>query len=325
MKSDQFILICSDEKESTTDEVCLWLNHLNKSFIRISCKDRIIITKVLLDDDKMDVEFRLTTREELFYLSQISSYWYRRSYLRFEQMNKVKHQFEGIEVGDELTKELVKEYDVVKTFFELKLNELAKLNVFDNNNINKLNALDIARKVGLKIPNSIIAKEKKDLKLLNPKKEYITKSIGDFRFEVSPNSYSVMTNEIDINQLNQTNLFYSLIQEQVPKIYELRIFYAFDKFYSTAIFSQGNEKTKIDFRNYDFDKPNIVVPYQLPTSIEEKLKLLMKTLGLKSGSIDIAYKGNNNYTFFEVNPVGQFEQVTLPANYNLFRMIAMNL
>lgn len=29
-----------------------------------------------------------------------------------------------------------------------------------------------------------------------------------------------------------------------------------------AIFSQQNEKTKIDFRNYDYSRPNRVVPYE---------------------------------------------------------------
>lgn len=38
-----------------------------------------------------------------------------------------------------------------------------------------------------------------------------------------------------------------------------------------AIFSQENDKTKIDFRNYDIANPNRCVPYKLPRRIEKQL------------------------------------------------------
>lgn len=89
-----------------------------------------------------------------------------------------------------------------------------------------------------------------------------------------------------------------------------------------AIFSQENEKTKIDFRNYDFKNPNRVSRYQLPLSIEKKLSKLMKKIGLNTGSIDLIKAIDNYYYFLEVNPSGQFGMTSFPCNYYLHKKTA---
>jgi glutathione synthase/RimK-type ligase-like ATP-grasp enzyme len=89
-----------------------------------------------------------------------------------------------------------------------------------------------------------------------------------------------------------------------------------------AIFSQSNEKTKIDFRNYDLQKPNRTVPYNLPKEIILKLKKLTKALALRTGSIDLIKAKDGQYYFLEVNPVGQFGMVSRPCNYNIEMKIA---
>jgi D-alanine-D-alanine ligase-like ATP-grasp enzyme len=89
-----------------------------------------------------------------------------------------------------------------------------------------------------------------------------------------------------------------------------------------AIFSQANEKTRIDFRHYDREKPNRTVPYILPEAIEDKLLQFMNELKLASGSIDMLVDQQYNYYFLEVNPIGQFSQVSLPCNYYLEKKIA---
>lgn len=93
-------------------------------------------------------------------------------------------------------------------------------------------------------------------------------------------------------------------------------------FFSSAIFSQSDNQTKVDFKRYNNIKPNRVVPFKLPISIEKKLICFMNDCGLNSGSIDMIYTKDKNFVFLEVNPVGQFEQVSFPCNYNIFKHIA---
>ena len=91
------------------------------------------------------------------------------------------------------------------------------------------------------------------------------------------------------------------------------------------MFTQNNEKTVTDFRNYDSEKPTRMIPYQLDEELEEKLKQLMTASGLNTGSIDIMKGTDGNYYFLEINPVGQFGFVSEPCNYNFPKIIAQAL
>lgn len=95
-----------------------------------------------------------------------------------------------------------------------------------------------------------------------------------------------------------------------------------NNFWSMAILSQNDEQTQIDFRNYNNEKPNRNVPYNLPDEIKKKIILLMEKLKLNCGSIDIIVTPKNEYIFLEVNPIGQFGMVSNPCNYNLHKEIA---
>lgn len=51
----------------------------------------------------------------------------------------------------------------------------------------------------------------------------------------------------------------------------------------------------------------------------------MNSLDLDSGSIDMIVDSSLTYYFLEVNPIGQFEMVSMPCNYNLEKLIAEEL
>ena len=89
-----------------------------------------------------------------------------------------------------------------------------------------------------------------------------------------------------------------------------------------AIFSQNNEKTKIDFRNYDRDLPNRTEPYTLPFDVEEKICKMMNALKLNTGSLDLIKSRNNEFVFLEVNPSGQFGMTAFPCNYPLHKEVS---
>ena len=114
----------------------------------------------------------------------------------------------------------------------------------------------------------------------------------------------------------------SFFQKCIEKEYEIRTFFIENDYYSMAIFSQNDEQTKIDFRNYNESKPNKFIPYILPEDIKSKLIELMKCINLNCGSIDLIVGKDGNYYFLEVNPVGQYDMVSVPCNYNLHKKIA---
>lgn len=309
------ILICSDVLEPSTDIVCTWLNHFNKQFVRVSYKDLIEIKTVNINNDLIDIDFYINGN--IYKLSEFSSYWYRRSKLRFKRNEKVKFKFEGEDISNEINSFLDEEYDKLFEFFEFMLNQKSKLNCYWDNNINKLSTLALAKELGIIIPKTIISDNFSFLKL---EEKWITKPISDLIIRKNGFSYSSTTKRVSDSDIHNVGI--SKLQEEINKKFEIRTFFFNNKFFSSAIFSQSNPKTELDFRNYDYENPNRVVPYKLPKKIKRKLKVLSVQLGLKSGSFDIAYTEKGEYVLFEINPVGQFEQVSFPCNYKIHKKIA---
>ena len=119
--------------------------------------------------------------------------------------------------------------------------------------------------------------------------------------------------------------FPTLFQKNIEKEYEIRTFYLQGRFYSSAIFSQKDPTTSIDFRNYNKSFPNRMVPYRIPEALELQVEQLMQELDLDTGSIDFIKGVDGKFYFLEVNPVGQYGFVDVPCNYNINKIIAEEL
>lgn len=313
------ILICSDLSEGTTDAVCLWLNYLNKDFVRISSNNIITINDIIIKNKDVDITFSIDNTP--YKLSDFSSYWYRRSYLNFAEFQPIYFEYNNVDLSEKVNAFMKDEYSKILKFFEYELNKIATLNKYKDNYLNKLQVLSIAQEIGISIPETYISEEFKGLNFRET--SYITKAISDFAIFDDNRVFYSMTQRVSESEVK--NSFYSLVQKEVDKKFEIRSFFFNKSFYSSAIFSQENEKTELDFRNYDYENPNRVVPYKLPSTVENKLLELANRISLKSGSFDLAYTKQGEYVLFEVNPVGQFEQVSIPCNYNLFKEVALIL
>jgi ATP-GRASP peptide maturase of grasp-with-spasm system len=194
---------------------------------------------------------------------------------------------------------------------------------------NKMNNLIAAQKVGLLVPPSLITNRKKEVLLFIEKfKNVVTKPIDltcVFYSETSTFcTYTEQITKMDLNDYDD-EIAFSLIQQNVEKLYELRVFYLKGKLYSAAIFSQQDSKTATDFRKYNIKKMNRMVTYNLNVEIKRKIIKLMKELQLDTGSIDIIKCTDGKYYFLEVNPVGQYDMISMPCNFHLSEIIASEL
>ncbi|MFC5044266.1 hypothetical protein ACFSTE_12790 [Aquimarina hainanensis] len=179
---------------------------------------------------------------------------------------------------------------------------------------NKLSQLLVARNSGFKIPQTIITKKKKDLLSIFKKKQIVTKSIQTEYISKESDGYRTNYSTIvDINDLPE-EFFSALFQSKIEKILELRIFYFLGEFYSVAMKPNSNEK-EVDIRKLLASDRTINYPYQLPKKIEDCITLLMKTLELDMGSLDVILDVDQNYVFLEVNPHGQISMVSQGYGY----------
>ncbi|MDR1974336.1 MAG: grasp-with-spasm system ATP-grasp peptide maturase [Bacteroidales bacterium] len=316
------ILILTDTNEPTTDWVIDWLHFFRKDFVRLSIETPIIIKSIYDKKGEYECVFEyLDIYRQWMSIdtANISSYWYRRS--------DMKTAIKPIRSENENINQMINAHSIDENRSALNilysiLNRKKRINKIEDGQVTKLKVLQCAKDLGIRVPDTLICTDKKTL---FPFYEFhngrvITKSIGDPTVLFFQNIHC-FTSEIDIDDI--PDMFgLSLFQEKIEKFVELRIFYLHGKFYGSAIFSQLDSQTKMDFKNYNDEKPNRVVPYKLPDIEQHKFRQLMKLNDFNSGSLDIVLTPQYEYVFLEVNPVGQFEQVSVPCNYNLLKTIA---
>lgn len=322
------ILILSEEDDGTTDTVIKWIRYFGGDCLRINDTSLLEFSFIQLSGDSDEVQF--SYKSKTYPLSEFTGYWYRRGKLNF---NYPKISFHNKKLHETVEKMLSREYSYINNYIynyvEKKENIKSIGSIFDNQT-NKVTNLLTARKMGLQIPETIIATTKKQVfQFRNKHPILLVKPIYQAGFlyeeeDMRTSGLSAIMDNMDIEKLPDT-FPPSLIQGYVEKKYELRIFYLNGECFASAIFSQLDEQTKIDFRNYNWQKPNRTPPYKLPAKVNTAIKKFMTKVEMNSGSIDMIVTPNKNYVFLEVNPVGQFWQVSYPCNYYLEKKIAQYL
>ena len=316
------ILIFSQEYEFSTNKVIDWLNYYNVDYVRVNDTDLVYINKIEIKDGHYN--FVITLNNKTIGLEGISCYWYRRGGLNPMYSKKLDER--SNDLFKFLNKYTNEEKAKLIETIDLLLRKIPHIGSNLDNNINKLDNLIIANRLGMDVADTIITSSKKELLAFFTKnREVITKPIFEARMiDAGGKRHFGYTSILDEETLKELPEHFppTLFQEALTKEFELRIFYLDKKLYSTAIFSQLDEQTKVDFRNYNVQRPNRVVPYTVPKEIELKITQFMEKCNYKTGSIDMIVTTCGNFVFLEVNPIGQFEQVSRPGNYHLNKVIA---
>ncbi|WP_419868682.1 grasp-with-spasm system ATP-grasp peptide maturase [Chryseobacterium sp. CT-SW4] len=317
------ILILSTPHDDDTNLVIEHLSNLKEKFIRINDLD-IFTGKTKFDFKLLDT-IELTVENPFFGkrdLSEVTCVWYR----KFGFFEKYKHLLENVK-NDEALRFLESEHrSTLEMFFHFLRGKKWLNNYFHVRDNSKISILNYAIRVGLDIPYTHITNYSSE-NSINPAHSYITKPIKDGSVvNAEDKIYFFLTKKIEYSEIiENTSFFPSLFQKNIQKEYELRVFHLNGKNYPMAIFSQNDEQTETDFRQYNYQKPNRMIPYQLPAEIDNKINKLMKAIKLETGSIDLIKGCDGKYYFLEVNPSGQFRMTSFPCNYNLHFEVAQYL
>jgi ATP-GRASP peptide maturase of grasp-with-spasm system len=309
------VLILSNEHDVSTKDVLDWFHYHNIPFFRINEENLIhfksitLGKSIILDVDGVQVD-----------LFDFTAVWYRRGQINIDSLIISEFDHEGLRTY------FKNEYSLLVKFINDYIFSLPKINQFSDNFRSKLSNLIIAEKCGMMTPKTkVISSKSEYLRYMENSNSFITKSIFEgTTLEFDNTKYAGMTSTIPIHNSSQiaNSIVPTLIQENIAKRFEIRVFHLLGNNFSMAIFSQNDAQTKVDFRNYNTLKPNRTIPYNLPERINSQINSFMKNIGMNSGSIDLIYTDTGDHVFLEVNSVGQFKQVSLPCNYNLEKLIA---
>lgn len=317
------ILIISNNFDYSTNKIIKFLSINGYNVLRLTETQFISSISLELNSDNVSLKFSVNNKK-IDYKS-IKSFWFRKNGIELFKQLTVKAPFLN---QHNLThiEDFLKEYEIesIRDFIILMLERKHYLGNIKSGDGNKLISFLYAKESGLDIPNSFIGTNLEELKSFENDRQCILKPIED-GYAYDGGDYWLYTkNKLSTKKVftDKESLIYpSILQEYIEKKVELRVFYLNKKCYSMAIFSQNDEQTKIDFRNYNEEKPNRMVPFQLPNNIEIKINDFMDRMNLNTGSIDLILTPNDKYVFLEVNPVGQYAMVGDNCNYPLDSLI----
>ena len=187
------------------------------------------------------------------------------------------------------------------------LNDAYWIPAREQTNVNKLNVLKKASKAGLNVPTYLVTNSKKQLLSFKEKNtNIITKAIGNFqpvyseeKDVVNPIYTKVVSDELIVNL--RKNFALSFFQKMITKKTEYRVLYFMENFFTVELLSQENSHTLVDSRAQNDKKENLrLVKSDLPQTVENSIKDLMRDLNLNIGCIDLLRDKADNYYFLEV-------------------------
>lgn len=320
------ILILTESIDITADKVCQWLSYYKVNFLRINFDIESIQIKEVELSNKSE-KILISVREQDIDINRFNVIWFRRGAFNEEINMEIKNNiFPNDEAINELiNRHLSQENKILHEFVYKYISEnVVQINNPLKYNINKLECLYEAKKIGLKIPNTLITKSKEKIqkKLISGEK-LITKCISDNMLLHTSSFYmSQHTAPVQNKHLRIRSTFsHSLFQNDLNKKGDIRFFFFDDIKVSTIIYST-QRKDIVDFRVYSYLNACI---FEMPQDIELKLINLAKRMGLESGSADLVLTQNDEIIFLEINPVGQIDFISVLNNLNIEKDIALKL
>jgi len=180
--------------------------------------------------------------------------------------------------------------------------------------------LAVAARAGLEVPRTTITSDLKQVLAFIGDEEMIYKGLSggvltpDLRHRYIP---TTLLRAADLDEAVAGTAH--LIQERVPKAFEVRLTVIGDRMFPVAIHA-GSEAGKLDWRT---DYASLTYErLEVPVDVEQGVRLLMDELGLFYGALDFAVTPDGRWVFFEVNPNGQWHWLAVKAGIPMVEAMA---
>lgn len=330
----ELVILSQSQGEVTTEEVMDWLRYEGVRHLRVNGEDlhgAAGFALRLLDAGPGAMSIRLHTEQGEVDLADSAACWFRRWHTRnaLQYLIDPALSADGLATGQQIYKFLSDELLVLRLALMELFGDTRGLSVPPRPGHNKLTVLRLAAELGFRIPPTLVTNSRHELsRFMDEHGALITKPISECSpFATAAGDFVMFTSSFGPSELAALpeRFFPSLFQRQVEKAYELRTFYLDGRCWTMTIFSQRRERTQVDFRHDAGTRQTRHVPFALPREVEERIGALMRTLGLRTGSVDLIRTPDGEYVFLEINPVGQFGMVSYPCNYRLEHHVARYL
>ncbi|QXZ14632.1 hypothetical protein KVQ82_01500 [Pseudomonas sp. AO-1] len=186
--------------------------------------------------------------------------------------------------------------------------------------------LILAHELGFEIPEGFVTNDWTLVKKLTNQHRSIGKPLREAVLS-GDNERVMFTHRID--ELSESDaeavaLAPFIVQKEILKRYDVRVTVVGTNIFATAIWSQTNAETEVDWRQgtrTDLKHERI----ELEESISRRCIALVRALGLKFGAIDFVRDQEGKLWFLEVNPNGQWAWIENLTGYPISKAIVDEL
>ncbi|CAK8712283.1 hypothetical protein GMJAKD_01535 [Candidatus Electrothrix aarhusensis] len=292
------ILFITNKEDVTVDIIVNKLNERSIPYYRFNTEELVGEIEVTFDFEH-DAVYLYEKRKELkIDLNDIDSVYFRRAKL------PELHSLSDVSEAEKnyLKKESFYLLQGIYDFLSVKywLNDYWAIRKAEN----KIFQLQLARKIGFKVPDSLITNCIDSAEKFIKEKECIIKPIKTGAIDGS--SKNIFTSILSPRaELDRIQFFPSFFQQHIKKKADIRVTIVGDQFFSAQINSQDREDTEVDWRAGN----SMRLEYnhiELPGNIINKCKEFMQCLGLNYGALDFILEPSGSFTFLEINPNGQW-------------------
>lgn len=247
-----------------------------------------------------DVSATLRVDEAFFELSNVRSIWFRRI---------VDPQLSLPLPADELRMLVTEREEAINAVLSLFSGKVLcnplRYRAWDN----KLVHLALSVQLGIATPQTLLTSSPDDAeRFVDLVGRAVLKSQRSVYLKRPDGLHAVYTTRVDERlrvQLGRVAATPTLFQEELEKLYELRITVVDGRCFACRIDSQASQLTELDYRKYDFEHV-AHTPYDLPPHVAQQCCALLAATGLPFGSMDFARTTDGRYIFLDLNLNGQW-------------------
>jgi glutathione synthase/RimK-type ligase-like ATP-grasp enzyme len=171
--------------------------------------------------------------------------------------------------------------------------------------------LTVARQLGFDVPRTLVTNSRdRAVEFVAAQAETVCKPLLDGRVPLENGEAGLLfTSTLTTAMLDASfGPEPYLLQARVEKLCDVRVTVVGDQVFACEIDSQPVVGGQVDWRQADVAKL-AHRPVELPVELEEACVALTRALDLRFSAIDLARRPDGRYSFFEINPNGQWAWV----------------
>ncbi len=314
MKKDQIVIVTSTD-DAHADDMVMQLQGTGHDPIRLNSDDIPANVKINLglgeDLDSWGGSFEVLTNGRVIDVDAIRSVWWRRpsEFGLPHELSSQEREF----AKEEIDGALRGLWSSLDCYWVSHPDRIGTAN-------RKIEQLQRAARFGFHVPRTLVTTDPEEALLFHATcgermvfKVLTDPFLGAFNIDHADNveleaeiyeARTTLITDIESGLLETVRLVPCMFQEYVPKQLELRITVIGDDIFAAEIHSQADERTRVDWRQYDVDIPYRVAT--LPHDVAERCLALVKSYHLNFSALDLILTPEGQYVFVENNPNGQF-------------------